>query len=41
MKTQKDLAPDGFTDIYHPITEVHSHDTKSANKGNLRIPLTN
>ena len=40
-KTQKGLAPDGFIDLYHSITEVHSYNTRSANKGNLQIPLTN
>ena len=40
-KTQKGLAPDGFYDLYHSVTEVHSYDTRSANKGNLQIPLTN
>ena len=40
-KTQEDLVPDGFTDLYHPVTEVHSHNTRSANKGNLQIPSTN
>ena len=40
-KTQKDFVPDGFTDIYHPVTEVDSYNTRSANKGNLQIPLTN
>ena len=24
-----------------PVTEVHLYDTRSANKGNLHIPLTN
>ena len=24
-KTQKGLAPDGFNDLYHPVTEVHSY----------------
>ena len=40
-KTQKGLAPDGFYDLYHSVTEVHSYNTRSANKGNLQIPLTN
>ena len=40
-KTQKGLAPDVFYDLYHSVTEVHSYNTRSANKGNLQIPLTN
>ena len=40
-KTQKGLAPNDFTDLYHPVTEVHSHNTRLAGKGNLQIPLTN
>ena len=39
-KTQKGL-PDGFYDLYHSVTEVHSYNTRSAIKGNLQIPLTN
>ena len=35
------MAPDGFYDLYHSVTEVHSYNTRSANKGNLQIPLTN
>ena len=37
-KTQKGLAQDGFYDLYHSVTEVHSNNTRSANK---RIPLIN
>ena len=33
-KTQKGLAPDVFYDLYHSVT-------RSANNGNLQIPLTN
>ena len=40
-KTQKGLAPDVFYDLYHTVTELHSYDTRSANNGNLQIPLTN
>ena len=40
-KTQKGLAPDVFYDLYHSVTELHSYNTRSANKGNLQIPLTN
>ena len=40
-KTQKSLSSDGFYDPYHSVTEVHSYNTRSANKGNLQIPLTN
>ena len=40
-KTQKGLASDGFTEIYHPITEILSYNTRSANKRNLPSPLTN
>ena len=40
-KTQKSLAPDVFYDPYHSVTEVHSYNTRSANKGNLQIALTN
>ena len=37
-KTKKGLAPDVFYDLYHSLTEVHSYNTRSANKG---IPLKN
>ena len=37
-KTQKGLVPDGFTDLHLPVTEIHSHNTRSAKKG---IPSTN
>ena len=40
-KVQKGLVPDGFTDLYHPVTGVHSYNARSANKGNLQMPLTN
>ena len=40
-KTHKGLAPDGFYDLYHSVTEVHPYDIRSANKGNLQILLTN
>ena len=40
-KTQKGLAPDVLHDLYHSVTELHSYNTRSANKGNLQIPLTN
>ena len=40
-KTQEGLAPDVFYDLYHSVTEIHSYNTRSANKGNLQIPLTN
>ena len=40
-QTQKGLAPDVFYDFYHSVTELHSYNTRSANKGNLQIPLTN
>ena len=40
-KTQKGLAPDVFYDLHHSVTGVHSYNTRSANKGNLQIPLTN
>ena len=39
-KTQKDLALDGLYDLYHSVTEVHTYNTRLANKGNLQIPLT-
>ena len=40
-ETQKGFAPDVFHDFYHSVTEVQSYNTRSANKGNLQIPLTN
>ena len=40
-KTQKGSAPNVFHDLYQSVTEIHSYDTRSANKGNLQIPLTN
>ena len=40
-KTQKGLAPDVFYDLYHSVTELHSYNTRSADNGNLQIPLTN
>ena len=40
-KTQKGLAPDAFYDLYHSVTELLSYNTRSADKGNLQIPLTN
>ena len=40
-KTHKGLAPDVFYDLYHSVTELHSYNTRSANKGNLQNPLTN
>ena len=40
-KTQKGLAPDVFYDLYQSVTELHSYNTRSANKGHLQIPLTN
>ena len=40
-KTQKGLVPDVFNDLYHSATELQSYNTRSANKGNLQIPLTN
>ena len=40
-KTQKGLAPNVFYDLYHSVTELHSYNTISANKGNLQTPLTN
>ena len=30
-----------LNDLYHPITEVHSYDTRSVSKGDLQISLTN
>ena len=36
-KTQKGLVPDGFTDLYHPVIDVYSYNTRSANKRNLQI----
>ena len=40
-KTQKGLALDGFYDLNHSVTEIHSYNARSADKENMQILLTN